>query len=108
LSTNTGYLMRQFITCAVLLALAGPAAAAPQSSCAGKFVGEWRHTGENKGTLTADGRAICTEHFGCEQGTWTCSGNTMTYTNSMGTWDYTLQGMVARCQQTGVPQSRLV
>jgi hypothetical protein len=38
----------------------------------------------------ADGRALCSEHPACVQGTWTCSGNVLTYTNSLGTWNYTL------------------
>ncbi|WP_407122349.1 hypothetical protein [Bradyrhizobium sp. STM 3561] len=69
-----------------------PAFAAPPASCASKFVGEWRHSGGNKGTLTADGRAICSEHAACQaEGTWTCSGNNLTYTTSLGSWVYTLQ-----------------
>lgn len=69
-----------------------PAFAAPPASCASKFIGEWRHSGGNKGTLTADGRAICSEHAACQaEGTWTCSGNNMTYTTSLGSWVYTLQ-----------------
>lgn len=69
-----------------------PAFAAPPASCASKFIGEWRHSGGNKGTLTADGRAICTEHAACQaEGTWTCAGNNMTYNTSMGSWVYTLQ-----------------
>jgi len=38
----------------------------------------------------ADGRALCSEHPACVQGTWTCSGNVLTYTNSLGCWNYTL------------------
>ena len=38
----------------------------------------------------ADGRALCSEHPACVQGTWTCSGNVFTYTNPVGTWNYTL------------------
>lgn len=69
-----------------------PAFAAPPASCASKFIGEWRHSGGNKGTLTADGRAICSEHAACQaEGTWTCAGNNMTYNTSMGSWVYTLQ-----------------
>jgi hypothetical protein len=69
-----------------------PASAAPPASCASKFIGEWRHSGGNKGTLTADGRAICSEHAACQaEGTWTCSGNNLTYTTSLGSWVYTLQ-----------------
>jgi hypothetical protein len=67
------------------------AQAAPPSSCAGKFIGDWRHSGSgNRGILKRDGQALCTEHPACVQGTWTCSGNVLMYTNSMGTWNYTL------------------
>lgn len=40
--------------------------------------------------MLADGRALCSEHPACVQGTWTCSGNVLTYTNSLGSWNYTL------------------
>jgi len=83
--------MRHLIATSLLLATLAPAAAAPPSSCAGKFIGEWRHSGSgNRGSVKADGRALCSEHPACVQGTWTCSGNVFTYTNSVGTWDYTL------------------
>ena len=60
------------------------ASAAPPASCAGKFVGVWRHNGigqTNKATLTADGTAACSENAACMQGTWTCNGNVLTYYN---------------------------
>lgn len=82
---------RYLIAATLLSVLCSPAFAAPPSSCAAKFIGEWRHTGGNKGTLTPDGRALCSEHAGCVQGSWTCSGNVLTYTNSIGTWNYTLE-----------------
>lgn len=83
--------MRHLAAVSLLLTLIVPAAAAPPSSCAGKFIGEWRHSGSgNRGSIKADGRALCSEHPACAQGTWTCSGNVLTYTNSLGTWDYTL------------------
>lgn len=83
--------MRHLIAVSLLLTLLAPAAAAPPSSCAGKFIGEWRHSGSgNRGSVKTDGRALCSEHPACVQGTWTCSGNVFTYTNSVGTWDYTL------------------
>lgn len=82
--------MRSLIACTLLLTSILPAGAAPPSSCAGKFIGEWRHSGGNRGSVKADGRALCSEHVACVQGTWTCSGNVLTYTNSAGTWDYTL------------------
>jgi len=67
------------------------AQAAPPSSCAGKFIGDWRHGGSgNRGILKPDGQALCSEHPACVQGTWTCSGNVLMYTNSLGTWNYTL------------------
>jgi len=75
----------------VLLLLAGSAWAAPPSSCASKFVGTWQHGSSNIGTLTPDGRAMCTGNAFCVQGTWTCNGNSLTYTNSAGTYVYTLQ-----------------
>lgn len=77
---------------AVICSLASTfAQAAPPSSCAGKFIGDWRHSGSgNRGILKPDGQALCTEHPACVQGTWTCSGNVLMYTNSLGTWNYTL------------------
>lgn len=77
---------------AAVCMLAGTfAQAAPPSSCAGKFIGDWRHSGSgNRGILKPDGQALCSEHPACVQGTWTCSGNVLMYTNSMGTWNYTL------------------
>jgi len=83
--------MRFLIAGTLVLTSIPPAGAAPPSSCAGKFIGEWRHSGSgNRGSIMADGRALCSEHPACTQGTWTCSGNVLTYTNSLGTWDYTL------------------
>ncbi|WP_315799143.1 MULTISPECIES: hypothetical protein [unclassified Bradyrhizobium] len=84
--------MRLLIAASLIFAtLATPALAAPPASCASKFVGEWRHSGSgNRGSVKADGRALCSEHPACVQGTWTCSGNVLTYTNSLGTWNYTL------------------
>lgn len=71
------------------------ALASPPASCVNKFAGEWNHggvLGGNRGTLTRDGRAICSQNAFCQaEGTWTCSGNTMQYTTSMGSWTYTLQ-----------------
>ncbi|MCS3895591.1 hypothetical protein M2171_004724 [Bradyrhizobium japonicum USDA 38] len=84
----------RFLLCLPFVAAVSmtPAFAAPPASCASKFIGEWRHSGGNKGTLTADGRAICSEHAACQsEGTWTCSGNNLTYTTSLGSWVYTLQ-----------------
>ncbi|MET3336883.1 hypothetical protein ABIF61_005407 [Bradyrhizobium japonicum] len=77
---------------ALLLASIAPVAAAPPASCAGKFVGRWTHTGGNNSTVTADGRATCEDHAFCVKGehTWTCDGNVFIYTNSVGTWNYTL------------------
>jgi len=60
------------------------------AGCGSKFIGTWRHTGGNLGTIVADGRALCSEHPTCLQGTWTCSGNVLTYRNPAGQWDYTL------------------
>lgn len=74
-----------------LFLLAGNAVAAPPSSCASKFIGTWQHGTSNIGTLTPDGQALCTGNVFCVQGTWTCSGDSLTYTNSAGTYVYTLQ-----------------
>ena len=74
-----------------LILVAGSAIAAPPSSCARKFVGTWQHSTSNIATLTLDGRAICSGNPFCQQGTWTCNGNDLTYTNSSGTFVYTLQ-----------------
>jgi hypothetical protein len=42
------------------------AEAAPPSSCAGKFIGDWRHSGSgNRGILKPDGQALCSEHPAC-------------------------------------------
>jgi hypothetical protein len=83
--------MRLLIATSLLLASIAPALAAPPASCAGKFIGEWRHSGSgNRGSVMADGRALCSEHPACVQGTWTCSGNVLIYTNPVGTWNYTL------------------
>lgn len=75
----------------VLFLIAGNALAAPPSSCANKFIGTWQHGTSNIGTLTPDGRALCSGNAFCVQGTWTCNGNSLTYTNSAGTYVYTLQ-----------------
>src|SRR3954452_7414906 len=85
--------MRFFVAAIALLATTCSAAATPPSSCASKFAGEWQHNGNggNRGTLTRDGRAICSENTFCQaEGTWTCAGNTMTYTTSLGSYVYTL------------------
>lgn len=76
------------------MALATAAHAAPPSECASRFVGTWNHQGgfsSNMATLTRDGQALCSGNMFCAQGTWTCSGMTVTYTNSAGTFTYTLQ-----------------
>jgi hypothetical protein len=83
--------MRSLIASSLLLASLSSASAAPPSSCASKFIGEWRHSGSgNRGSVLPDGRALCSEHPACVQGTWTCEGNVLTYTNSLGSWNYTL------------------
>jgi hypothetical protein len=83
--------MRSLIASSLLLASIGSASASPPSTCAGKFIGEWRHSGSgNRGSVLADGRALCSEHPACVQGTWSCSGNVFIYTNPVGTWNYTL------------------
>lgn len=83
--------MRSLIASALLLSSIAPAFAAPPASCASKFVGEWRLSGSgNRGSVLPDGRALCSEHPACVQGTWTCSGNVLIYTNSLGSWNYTL------------------
>ena len=82
---------RSLIASVLLTLMAAPAFAAPPASCASKFVGEWRHSGSgNRGSVLRDGRALCSEHPACVQGTWTCSGNVLIYTNSLGSWNYTL------------------
>lgn len=67
------------------------ALAAPPASCAHKFIGKWQHGTSNQADLTPDGRAICSGNPFCTQGTWTCSGDSLTYTTSAGTYVYTLQ-----------------
>lgn len=90
-AARSGEAMKFLIAVLLLLACVASAEAGPPSSCAGKFIGEWRHSGSgNRSTVTPDGRALCSEHPACVQGTWTCSGNVLTYVNSLGTWDYTL------------------
>ncbi|MGJ5096111.1 hypothetical protein ACQR18_28800 [Bradyrhizobium oligotrophicum] len=54
-------------------------------------MGTWQHGTSNIGTLTSDGTAACSGNPFCVQGTWTCNGNSLTYTNSAGTYVYTLQ-----------------
>lgn len=104
--------MRFFICAIGLFSIIASAAAAPPASCVNKFAGEWLHNGNggNRGTLTRDGRAICTENTFCQaEGTWTCAGDTMTYTTSLGSWVYTLMpdgsitanGGVARATRIG-------
>ncbi|MDE5445534.1 hypothetical protein GWG65_29735 [Bradyrhizobium sp. CSA207] len=78
----------------ILVLISVNASAAPSSSCAGKFVGVWKHYGigsTNDATLTADGTAKCDGHPNCLQGTWTCAGNVLTYDNTIYKTDYTLQ-----------------
>jgi hypothetical protein len=67
------------------------ASATPPATCAHKFIGKWQHDTSNIADLTADGRAICSGNPFCTQGTWTCSGDSLTYTTSAGTYVYTLQ-----------------
>jgi hypothetical protein len=74
-----------------LIFAADDALAAPPSSCANKFIGKWQHGTSNVADLTPDGRAICSGNPFCSQGTWTCSGDSLTYTTSAGTYVYTLQ-----------------
>jgi len=75
---------RSLIASVLLTLMVSSAFAAPPASCASKFVGEWRHSGSgNRGSVLRDGRALCSEHPACVQGTWTCSGNVLIYTNSL-------------------------
>ena len=67
------------------------ASAAPPASCAHKFIGKWQHGTSNQADLTPDGRAICSGNPFCTQGTWTCNGDSLTYTTSAGTYVYMLQ-----------------
>jgi hypothetical protein len=91
ISQGTFHMRSLLIASSLLLASIASASAAPPSSCAGKFIGEWRHSGSgNRGSVLADGRALCSEHPACVQGTWTCSGNVLIYTNPVGTGNYTL------------------
>lgn len=69
----------------------GNALAAPPASCANKFIGKWQHGTSNIADLTPDGQAICSGNPFCTQGTWTCNGDSLTYTTSAGTYVYTLQ-----------------
>lgn len=55
--------MRYLIVVSPLLTAISSADAAPPSGCATKFIGEWRHSGSgNRGSVKADGRALCSEH----------------------------------------------
>ncbi|WP_027526625.1 hypothetical protein [Bradyrhizobium sp. Ec3.3] len=87
--------MRRSIAISLLLICAAPAEAAPPASCAGKFIGVWTHQGiagiMSTSTILGDGRALCSDNSACVQGTWTCSGNVLTYDNGMYKTDYTLQ-----------------
>lgn len=75
----------------LLVFLSSNSFAAPPASCAGKFVGTWQHSWTNVETFTRDGQAICSGNPFCQQGTWTCNGNGLIYTNSSGTFTYELQ-----------------
>jgi hypothetical protein len=77
-----------FIACIFTV---GNALAAPPASCANKFIGKWQHGTSNIADLTPDGQAICSGNPFCTQGTWTCNGDSLTYTTSAGTYVYTLQ-----------------
>ena len=97
------------LLCGSMVASAN-ANAAPPSSCAGKFVGVWRHNGigqTNKATLTADGTAACSENAACVQGTWTCNGNVLTYYNGIYPTDYTLQPNGIMTARGGITVTRI-
>src|SRR5262249_21289887 len=89
------YLMTMIAAASFAAMLPSFATAAPPASCARKFTGVWQHHGiagqTNISTLTADGTAACSGNPACVQGTWTCSGNVLSYNNGMYMTDYTLQ-----------------
>jgi hypothetical protein len=98
-----------FLAGLILLTLAS-ANAAPPPSCAGKFVGVWRHQAigtSNIATLTANGTAACSGNPYCVQGTWTCSGNVLTYNNGISNTQYTLQPNGTMTAGGGIVVTRL-
>jgi hypothetical protein len=102
-------ILRSVLLCGSMVASAD-ASAGPPSSCAGKFVGVWRHNGigqTNKATLTADGTAACSENPACVQGTWTCNGNVLTYYNGIYPTDYTLQPNGIMTARGGITVTRI-
>src|SRR6266849_83709 len=102
-------ILRLVLLCGFLITSAN-ASAAPPSSCAGKFVGVWRHNGigqTNKTTLTADGTAACSENPACMQGTWTCNGNVLTYYNGIYPTEYTLHPSGIMTARGGITVTRL-
>ena len=65
--------------------------AAPSPQCASKYIGTWEHKGggtSNIAIIKADGGLACDGNVFCSQGTWDCSGNTMSYRNSLVSADY--------------------
>lgn len=93
-----------------LLGFSSQAIAAPPSSCAKKFTGVWNHQGmgqSNIATLTADGTAACSGNPNCSQGTWTCSGDTLIYTNAGGTFNYALQPDGSMTYGSGIRVTRI-
>jgi len=79
------------LSVAIATFVSSAASAAPPPSCAGKFIGVWNHGNNNIGTLHANGVASCSGNSFCTQGTWTCEGNTLLYTNPVQTYQYQLQ-----------------
>lgn len=70
---------------AVVLTAAVPASAAPPASCASRFVGSWvvrvNATGQTyPAQFFANGRSHATCPLCTPGGSWTCSGNTLTFT----------------------------
>lgn len=70
---------------AFVFAAAVPASAAPPASCASKFVGSWvvrvNATGQTyPAQFFANGRSHATCPLCTPGGSWTCSGNTLTFT----------------------------
>lgn len=78
----------------ILLLSATCATASPPPDCGKRFIGVWRHQGgfiSNTEKLEPGGRAVCSDNVACMQGSWTCRGNELYYTTSMGTSTYVLQ-----------------
>ena len=73
-------LCRSLAILAALLLQTASLFAAPPGSCVGKFVGEWSHSAGTT-TIRADGKMIPHCEPCVKVQTWTCDGNTITFSN---------------------------